>query len=237
MGDSSKEKTKNSAHKKGVMIEDACQKIKELMYAKQLAPGQKLIYGDLAQRLGISITPIIQALNRLETLSLVNYVPNKGYFVGVMTEAEARKLYEAREALEVYIIPEVVRNLNPSKLTDIKGTWKQYGQAKNGDDRHRLVFLDAQFHLKIAECAGNEIIYGFLKQIYEQIYLKCRPEYLGDERINEVISEHRSLIKALGTGNMEETIAITKQHIKAGLAQVIKSLQLSQSSVYRGKTH
>jgi DNA-binding GntR family transcriptional regulator len=226
------EKTKNTANKKGGMIEDACRKIKQLLYTKQLAPGQKLIYNDLAQRLGISVTPIIQALNRLETLSLVNYVPNKGYFIGIITESEARQLYEAREALEIYIMPEVIRNLNASRLNEIKGTWKEYGQAKNGEDRHRLLFLDAQFHLKIAAYANNEIIYGFLEQIFEQIYLKCRPEYMGDERINEVISEHRALIKALGTRNLEETIAVTKKHIKAGLAQVLLSLEVSKSPVF-----
>jgi hypothetical protein len=80
-------------------------------------------------RLKISATPVIQALKRLETSRIVNYIPNKGYFVGEITEIEARQLYHAREALETYIIPAVIQNLTPEKLDDIRKTFKKYEKA------------------------------------------------------------------------------------------------------------
>ena len=111
---------KNSTQRKGLTIEEVYLKIKEMIYFNQLAPGQKLIYSDLAKRLGVSVTPVVQALNRLETSKLVRYTPNKGYFVGEITETEAVQLYQAREALEIYIMPTVIQNLDPKKLDEIQ---------------------------------------------------------------------------------------------------------------------
>jgi len=108
MNDEYREKSSGVRAKKGMTIDEVYQRIKEMIYYNQLAPGQKIIYNDLANRLKISATPVIQALKRLETSRIVNYIPNKGYFVGEITEIEARQLYQAREALETYIIPLVI---------------------------------------------------------------------------------------------------------------------------------
>ena len=88
--------------KRGVVIEEAYNKIKEMIYSNQLAPGQKIIYTDLAKRLKISVTPLIHALNRLEASDFVSYIPNKGYFLNEITVEEASQLYEVREALELH---------------------------------------------------------------------------------------------------------------------------------------
>jgi DNA-binding GntR family transcriptional regulator len=97
------------------MKEDVYLKIKAMIYNNELAPGQKLIYQALAKKLNLSMTPVIQALNRLEHSNLVRHEPNRGYFVGEMHETECRELYQAREALETYIIPFAIQKLEPSK--------------------------------------------------------------------------------------------------------------------------
>ena len=203
------------------MIDDAYQKIKEMIYYNQVAPGQKLIYNDLAKRLNKSITPIIQALNRLESARLVTYVPNKGYFVGEITETEAIQLSQAREALEIYMIPAIIQNSTPKMLDDIKSSFRKY----EGGNRRILILLDAQFHLKIAEYAHNDVIYQLLKDVFERIYLKYRPEYLDNNREKAVLKEHREIINALRKGNEAEAATATRQHIKWGLEYILGSLR------------
>jgi DNA-binding transcriptional regulator YhcF (GntR family) len=110
------EKTKDINDKKfGKLM----QEIKKMIYYNMLAPGQKLVYQDLARRLNMSITPVIQALNGLKRSNFVRYEANKGYFVGEINETEARELYEAREALESYLIPCVIKNLKREDLDAI----------------------------------------------------------------------------------------------------------------------
>ena len=175
--------------KKGGTVDDAYRKIKNMMYCNELAPGQKLVYQDLANRTKTSITPVICALNRLEYSGLIRYQQNKGYLVAEITETEIEELYQAREALETYIIPSVVSNLNRSKLNDIKNRYRQYNDISI--DRRLLILKDAQFHLKIAEFAHNEIIYRLLSDIFEKICLKYRPNIW-------VMKGFRRLLKSIG---------------------------------------
>jgi DNA-binding GntR family transcriptional regulator len=210
----------NIGKRKGPTIDEVYQKIKGMIYYNRLAPGQKIVYADLAARLHTSSTPVIQALKRLEASRLVIHIHNKGYFVGEITEDEARQLYQAREALETYIIPVVIQNLTPQKLDQIKEAFKEYEKA----NRRMLILVDAQFHLKIAEFAHNEVIYQILKDIFEKIYLKYRPEYMDDEWEKKVVKQHHELLESLREGQVEKTVRIVRRHIKTGRDYVIGSL-------------
>lgn len=210
--------------KRGIVLEEAYQQIKRMLYLNELIPGQKLVYSDLAKRLNISVTPVIQALNRLEASKLVRYVPNRGYFVDAITETEARNLYQAREALEVFSIPAVMENLDPKSLDDINATFKKYREATHAENRRELVLLDCKFHLKICEFSKNEVIQRLLGEVLEQMALKYRAEYLGDDRINAVIKEHRALLSAFRKKDIEKVIQITRNHIRGGMEHVIDSI-------------
>jgi len=212
-----KEKRKNA-------LEEAFSQIKQMLYLNELAPGQKIIYSDLAERLNMSVTPVIQALKRLESSKLVMYVPNRGYYVGVITEAETRSLYQAREALEIFSIPAIIENLDSESLDAINESFKRYKDAIDEGSRRQLVLVDCKFHLKICEFSKNEVIYRLLKDIFEQIYLKYRAEYLQDERIKAVIKEHRELLNALRRADVGDAIQITRDHIRRGMQHVIEGI-------------
>ncbi len=211
--------------RKGLTTEDVYQKIKEMIYCNQLAPGQKLIYNDLAKRLGVSMTPIVQALNRMENSSLVKYLPNKGYFVGEITESEAEQLFHAREALEIYIVPSVIANLDPASLDEIQQAFSTHREAYDNRHNRGLILLDAKFHLKIAAFANNQVIYKMLKDIFEQLYLRYPQQYLSDDRARQVVAEHRNIIKALRKRDAQVVVEAIREHVKAGMSHVIRGLK------------
>lgn len=208
---------------RGGTIDEAYQKIKSMMYNKELVPGQKLFYQGLAQRLDLSTTPIAQALDRLAHSNLVAYKPNKGYFVGEITETEAKELFQAREAIELYLVPLIIANLDHKKLVDMEAHFEEY--QDRGGDRRLLILKDARFHLKIAEFAQNSVLYGLLNHVLEQVCIKYRPEYIGDERFKEVVKEHRGILRALEKGDADDAGAIIKEHLKKGMDHVINSLR------------
>ena len=209
---------------KDVSAEVAFQKIKQMMYQNQLAAGQKIIYQDLAKKLNLSITPIVNALGRLSMLKLVSYELNRGYFVRTITENETVELYKAREALETYIIPEVIENMNSEKLNAIKSAYKEHVIEKSPYHRRLVLMRDLGFHLKIVEIAGNSVIYDVVKGIFERIYLGYRPEYLVDQRIKSVVKEHRAILDAIEKRDIEAAIDSTKKHIKNGMDYVLESI-------------
>jgi DNA-binding GntR family transcriptional regulator len=216
--------TKESRGRKGSTIEEAYEAIKELMYHNQLAPGQKLIYKDLSRRLGLSSTPILQALNRLSSSGLVEYIPNRGYFVAEIDEEEARELFEARMALETHIVPRVIANLDSQKLAKIRDSFNKYKTVNAGGDRRELLLVDLRFHLEIAHYSYNRVIIRLLRDVFEQIYLKYRPEYVSAERVKAVIREHRNILGALRKSSVKEAIELTKHHIDKGMEHIIRTL-------------
>jgi DNA-binding GntR family transcriptional regulator len=219
----------NQVYKKGIATQEAYEKIKRLISINEFVPGQKLIYNDIAKKLNTGITPVIQALNRLEASNLVKYVPNKGYFVGEITETDVRQLYQAREALEVSVIPEVIDNINSKKLNEIRQLFEQRKNLKQA--RRELILEDTLFHLSIVECANNNVIYNLLKYIFEQVYLKYRPEYLSDARLKVCLNEHKALLESLAKGNAEETIGLVRNHIRSGMEYIIGSIRLENPGI------
>lgn len=215
--------------KKGKTVEEVYREIKKMIYYNDLAPGQKLIYQGLANKLNTSTTPVVQALKRLERSKFVRYEPNKGYFVGEITETEAKELYQCREALEIYAIPMIIQNLTAEKLDSVRGAFKEYNKATPPGQRRILMIRDAQFHLKIIEYAGNSVIYSILEDLFERIYLRYRPEYLWEDRIKEATMEHRAILKSLGEGDSKRTSSIIKKHIRKGMDHIIRNLRLSNN--------
>ena len=100
--------------------------IKRMLYAHQLSPGQKIIYRDLSAALGMSKTPIINALNRLEQEGLVVYHTNRGYFVRQLTEPEVVQMYDLRDKLEAIAIDYAVKHGDKKGLAELKKALDQY---------------------------------------------------------------------------------------------------------------
>lgn len=219
--------SQGSNHKKGRLIQEAYDQIKHLISINQLVPGQKLIYGNIAERLSMGVTPVIQALNRLEASGFVRYEANKGYFVGEISEKEVRQLYQAREALELAIIPDVIENINEKALSEIEQCFKKSHNIRLS--RRELILEDTQFHLQLIRYAHNDVIYNILENIFEQVYLKYRPEYLDDERIKVIKSEHKDLLSALRSRDGDKATALIRKHIREGMDYVVKTIKAEKN--------
>ena len=212
--DKKKKKNERPADKSRV-VDEAYNAIKNMLYYKELSPGQRIVYGDIAGKLNMSLTPVIQALNKLEYSELVYYKPNKGYFVGQITEKEIREVYQARMALEIAVVPSIIKNISKEGLLLIKNNLKEYEATLTSLETNRMNMLkDMQFHLKLAEYSRQAVIQKTLSALYERICLKYRPEYLGDERILRAKREHRRIFQAFKTKDEKEAISAIMDHNK-----------------------
>ncbi|MCF8065977.1 MAG: GntR family transcriptional regulator [Desulfarculaceae bacterium] len=210
--------------KRGVVIQEAYDKIKEMIYSNQLAPGQKIVYTDLAKKLKISATPLIHALNRLEASDFVSYIPNKGYFLNEITLEEATQLYEVREALELHALPKVIEKIEQTHIDQIKKESKNYRHLEQASAERDLFLADAQFHLYLVKISGYDMLHRMLKEIFEKLYLKYPPQYMDTARLKEIASEHRSLLQSLARRDIVAAMAITKLHIAQGRERILGSL-------------
>jgi len=206
-------------------VDVAFRKIKEMMYHHEIVPGQKLLYQELAQKLNMSVTPIVQALNRLQLLNIVHSERNKGFYVGEADPVEAKELFIAREALETYVVPAVIENLTDKRISAIERAMKEHTRGVSVPQYRRILMIkDTNFHLKIIECAENKVVYNMCKLLLEQIYLKYRPEYMREPRLAKAAEEHETIMESLKKRDVRKTKRLVKQHIKRGREHVVSSL-------------
>lgn len=206
-------------------IDELYTQIKTMMYNQDVGPGQKLILKDLARELNVSTTPLLPALHRLENAKLVRYEQNVGFFVAEITEIEARQLYQAREALEVYLIPFLIQNITADKIESIRESFKSQHDNAVPTNRRKLMLTDAEFHLTIAKVSGNQVIVELLETVMERIYLKYRAEYLSEKRIKKVVMDHRKVLEYLHKKEEAKLTRLIHDHIRSGMEHMIDSLK------------
>ncbi len=121
--------------------------IKNLILCNEIMPGQKLHHQQLSERLGVSRTPVREALTRLVQEGYVSFLPNRGFTCKEIRMQEAEELYELREALEAFAVEKAIANLTDAALARLRAKMNSYGRdVQNRFTRERLVF-DQDVHL------------------------------------------------------------------------------------------
>jgi len=204
--------------------------IKDLILCNEILPGQKLHHQQLSERLGVSRTPVREALTRLVQEGYVSFLPNRGFTCKEIRMQEAEELYELREALEAFTVERAIANLTDSALRGLRAKINSYGRdVQNRFTRERLVY-DQDVHLAIAELAGNETLKNTLSHVFERIVLKRRTDGLYDSaRGTAAHQEHLLLLEAMERRDPAGAVAILRKHIQAGKKNVMADLKQRQA--------
>src|SRR5574342_929401 len=102
--------------------------IKDLILCNEILPGQKLHHQGLSERLGVSRTPVREALTRLVQEGYVSFLPNRGFTCKEIRLQEAEELYELREALEAFTVEKAIENLTDGALDQLRSKVNIYGR-------------------------------------------------------------------------------------------------------------
>lgn len=197
--------------------------IKELVAVHKLSPGQKLIYRDLEEALGMSKTPIINGLMRLEQEGIVVSKRNRGFFMREVSADEAEQIYDLREKLEEISIGYAIKNYDSDDLNILEqklNLYKNYSAPIY--DRKRLE-LDTEFHMQIAKMGKNDFFTSMIKQFYENIYFSLNVVYLTSY-IDNFKEEHELVFNAIKERNLTETIRVLRLHTRAARKLLVAAL-------------
>jgi GntR family transcriptional regulator, rspAB operon transcriptional repressor len=205
--------------------------IKNLILCNEILPGQKLHHQQLSERLGVSRTPIREALTRLVQEGYVSFLPNRGFTCKEIRMQEAEELYELREALEAFAVEKAIATLTDKALRQLRDKMNAYGRdVQNRFTRERLVY-DQDVHLQIADLTGNETLRNTLSHVFERIVLKRRTDGLYDPaRGIAAHQEHLRLLEAMERRDAAGAVAILRNHIQAGKKNVMTDLEHRQAT-------
>lgn len=195
-------------------INEAYRDIKRLMLKQKLIPGQKLLYRELSEWLGMSKTPIVNALNRLEQEGFIASKPNVGYMVKRIDQKEIFDSYEVREALEIKALETAIKSATVRQMVDLEGKCRSFDQYRPYRYDKKKLMLDCEFHLQIAVISENEVLRYLLRRNFEHIILRTKQDNYIPDRMEISSKEHQGLLELIGKRDFSRSADLLVQHIR-----------------------
>ena len=199
--------------------------LREAILKGDLAPGERLMEIKLANQLGVSRTPIREAIRKLELEGLVVMVPRKGAEVAKITEKDLRDVLEVRASLEELAISLACERITDEKIAELKDALEQFRTVIKGKDVTKIAQMDVAFHDVIFEATQNARLVQMVNNLREQMY-RYRLEYLKDfsthSRLDE---EHVKIFEAVSAQDIERATALIREHIYNQEVTVVKNIQ------------
>ena len=212
------------------LTDDAYQKIKGFILRSEIYPRQKIIIEDLAKQMGISRTPIREAMSRLVKDGYVKQIWNRGFFVNEVTVEEVEQLYGAREALEPYLAEEAARRITPAQVEELEVLLKEYGEYVERRPRRERRLVDLDFHDKVAEIASNSYLQRVLGEVFERIVLKQRVAAGQLDRGKDAWLQHRAIVAAIRDGKPNDARRQALYHVRK--SKQLAMLRLQEEADY-----
>ncbi len=198
---------------RSILSEQVAKVITEGLLSGQFRSGDRLVENDLAEALGVSRSPIREALAELEMQGLISKEPGRGAVIRKWSAHDLRELYAVRGLLEGFAarlvaeqIPEV--NLNPleSIIAEMEG-------ASSTKDYAKLVALDVSFHQLLWELSGNKLLQNVLTGLKHQIQLFLTLNWKFHGGVKHVPENHWKVIRALRSGDLSLIDEVMAEHV------------------------
>lgn len=195
--------------------------IKEYILEGRLDENSRLTEEFLSTQLGISKSPIREALNRLETEGLIRIEPRKGAYLRRLTPDEVGELYDLREALEAHVVR--TARLTPQLVADLRQSIKRQRALLKANDRTHYIEADVQFHADLAHSTGNGHLCAVLENVQNQIWLSRRKTY--DLSSSTAPDHHEAIVEALAGNDRAKAEAAMRTHIGNVKSHLIEFLE------------
>ena len=188
-------------------------------------PGDRLMEMKLAAQLGVSRTPVREAIHLLEKESLVRQIPHKGVVVAGITKKQLRDVLEIRGMLEELAVQLACRRGTEEGFTKLQAAADNFAKAvKQEKDVTVQAEKDVAFHDVIYHMTDNERLIELVESIWQQIY-RYRIERLKGANLESIVQEHQELVQALCARDEEAAVRMARLHISNQEVSISKQLE------------
>ena len=222
--------------------QQAYQHLRERLVSGELTAGTQLSEPDLAKQLGMSRTPVREALRQMENEGLLDYAPRFGAMVRVPDREELGEMYAVREALESFAAAEAARNIGPrdlekleaefQRMSDLAGTVSAAADSVlDGDELRDFIQADMNFHRIIIEAAGNRYMSRILDdtRLLVRVFTSTFWQY-DTEKLTEAIEFHRRLLTAMQNRDSEAARLATVDAMRVARDNALRTWDRQQQA-------
>ncbi|MBQ8527512.1 MAG: GntR family transcriptional regulator [Lachnospiraceae bacterium] len=193
----------------------------------ELKPGERLMEIHLADRLGVSRTPIREAIRKLELEGLVTMIPRRGAEVAQISAKNLKDVLEVRQALDALGAELACERITEEGLNELKEACDYFAKMTTTKDATVITKADVALHDVIIRATGNERLQQMISNLSEQMY-RYRFEYIKDSSYHTLlIEEHRRIYESIAARDKEQAVKEIQQHINNQLNTIMEHLNLS----------
>lgn len=213
-----------TARPEGLRRERAYDELKTGLLVGDYPLTRRLTEERLAAQLGVSRTPVREALMRLDSEGLVERSPEGGWYPTAPDVSVVHDLYEVRLVLELQGLRRPAQGgrgtaHDPAVLEPLRDEWRVlYEQVPEPDPG--FVYLDEDFHLRLAASSGNQSLADLLRMVNERIRMVRMHDFLTEERVRRTISQHLEILEAVLVGDLTTAVARFGVHLGESMAVV-----------------
>ena len=204
--------------------------LRQAILRGEFKPGERLMEIQLANKLGVSRTPIREAIRKLELEGLVIMIPRKGAEVADITEKSLRDVLEVRKALEELAVQLACEKITQEELEELEKAGENFKKVlKKSKDITEVAEADVRFHDVIYMATDNQKLILLLNNLREQMY-RYRVEYLKrEEAYPQLIAEHAAIIEYISKGEKKAATDVMCKHIDNQVTTVIDVIRTKQN--------
>jgi DNA-binding GntR family transcriptional regulator len=197
-------------------------KLRDAIISGQFEPGQRLLERELVDRMGVSRTPIREALRKLELEGLVTTVPYKGPIVAMPTVEEARQLYEVRASLERRAVELFMERTDEATIERLvkKHSGKELEHLLKQRSPKGILAANNAFHDVIFSGCGNPLLQSMIQNMRNRIVLLRVDSLFHHGRHPRAIAEHRAIVRMIGRRNHRGAKRLAEQHVMSAWREV-----------------
>jgi DNA-binding GntR family transcriptional regulator len=203
-----------SARRRGRTRAEVYARLRDAIVATELVPGCQLSENELATWLGVSRTPIREALVRLTDDRLVEIVPQLGTFVTRISEAAALDAQFIRVALECSSVRLAAENVDRSDVRVLRGIVARQEDVRDAGDYDRWYVLDDEFHRALCELGGHPVAWSLVQRVNGHLNRVRRLSLPQPRYLQEMVAEHKLVVRAIARGDGEAAEDAMRHHLQ-----------------------
>jgi len=199
--------------------------IREAIINGTLKPRERLMEIQLAEELGVSRTPVREALRKLELEGFIVMVPRKGAYVADISFKDIADVFEIRAALEALAAGLAAERITDEELEEMERLVAEKAEAIANQDMEKLIKVDTMFHEAIYKASRNQRLTSIISNLREQIqrYRTTSLAYPG--RMQRSLEEHRSIVEAIQSRDSQIAQQVAREHIENAENSIIEAIK------------
>jgi DNA-binding GntR family transcriptional regulator len=207
----------------------ATELIREAIIDGRLEPGQRLKEEELARELGISRTPIREALLMLQAEGLVDAIPNRGAMVRVHTADDLEDLYQLRALLEGYAARRAATRITDEEVETLRESCARFDALDSEKELREFVRENMVFHTAILDIAGSSRLTSMVRRVIELPLVYRSYIWYSSDQKRISAHYHRQIVTALGDRDAERAELIMKEHVFEARDVLVQNLRAAEA--------